>query len=79
LPKFTAVGNIAVGADPVPLSATVNGLFEALEVMVRVPVGIAPKVVGVAVTDTLHVAPLASVAPHVFPEIANADGVVTAI
>ena len=52
----------AVAASPVPVSATVCGLPEALSVVVRVPVRV-PEAVGVKVTVTTHSARALSVAP----------------
>src|ERR1700722_7436965 len=65
LPKFTAVGESAVGAMPVPVSATVRGLFDALVVIVSEPAGTAPKAVGVRVTEMLQVEFPARVLPQV--------------
>jgi hypothetical protein len=47
-------------SDPVPDRAAVWGLVLALSTMVRVPVRV-PMVVGVKVTEIVHVAPAASV------------------
>jgi hypothetical protein len=55
---------------PVPVSATVRGLPEALKGMVSVP-GRAPTTVGENVTPTPHVAPAARDAPHVLLAIAK--------
>lgn len=55
---------------PVPESDTVCGLPVALSVNDRVPV-CAPSLVGLKVTLTLHVLPIASVDPQVVEEIAK--------
>jgi hypothetical protein len=57
-------------ATPVPESATVCGLPEALSVKLSVPAA-APSSVGVNVTLTVHVLPAASVDSHVLVEIAK--------
>jgi hypothetical protein len=53
----------AWATSPVPESATVCGLPDALVVTVSVPVR-APLAIGVKVTSIVHVAPTASEAPH---------------
>ena len=54
LPKATEVGESVVGPIPVPLSATVFGLFEALVATDSDPAGTAPSAVGVRVSAMLH-------------------------
>jgi len=66
----TPLGVSVAGKTPVPDSDTIWGLLEALSVMVSVPVSL-PNTVGVKVTLTLHVLPIASEDPHVFAEIAK--------
>src|ERR1035438_599561 len=63
-------GAIVTGAEPVPLRLTVCGLVGALSVNVSVP-ACAPVAVGEKVTPTLHVAPAATLAPHVLLAMAK--------
>lgn len=70
VPKDQLVGVNVAGSTPVPDSATVCGLLEALSVKLSVPVRL-PSAVGVKVTLTLHVLPRPSRPPHVFAEIAK--------
>jgi hypothetical protein len=68
-PKFNAEGETTVAAMPVPLSATVCGLFGAFVATVRVPV-CAPVEVGEKATFTVQLAPAAivPVVLHVPPD-----------
>jgi hypothetical protein len=63
---------------PVPLSATVNGLFDAFVAIVS-DAEAAPTAVGVSVTEIVQLEPAPSVLPQVVPEIANGDPVVTEV
>ena len=72
--EMVAIG--AVGAVPVPESATVCGEPEALSVNVKVPLR-APVVVGVNVTLTMQLEVAANVLPHPFAEIAKSPLIVT--
>ena len=67
LPKVRLTGERpATGplADPVPVRLTVCGLLAAPSVMVRAPV-LVPPAVGVKVTVTVQLAPIARLAPQV--------------
>jgi hypothetical protein len=70
LENFKLAGVSVASAIPVPDSATVCGVPEALSVKVSVSVA-APSCVGVNVTLILHVLFTASVAPQVLLEIAK--------
>ncbi len=67
----TLAGVNAAGIPPVPDSATVCGLFEALSLIVSVPVS-TPTTVGVKVTLIWQVFPTASVLPQGFVAAASA-------
>ena len=68
---YVEVAGISVaGRTPVPDSGTVCGLLGALSAKVSVPDSV-PRFVGVKVILTLHFLLGASVAPHVFAEIAK--------
>ena len=58
--KPRLAGNKLTGAVPVPLNVAVCGEFEALSLTVSIPV-LAPRAVGVNVTEILQLAPAASV------------------
>jgi hypothetical protein len=75
-PKLWVVGVISVGFTPVPLSATVSGLFPAFDAIVSVPAGCVPVVVGVRVTWIVQPVPAASVPEvgHVPPVTVYMDG-----
>jgi hypothetical protein len=64
LPKLSVDADVAVGLTPVPLSVMVCGLLGEVLVMVTVPAGCAPSVVGLRLMPMLQVAPTASVAPQ---------------
>ena len=66
LPKLSVEVDRAIWFTPVPLSGTVCGLPGAVSVKLRLADS-APMTVGVYVTVTAHVAPDASVPPHVPP------------
>jgi hypothetical protein len=66
------------GATPVPDSGTVCGLFEALSVIVMLPVR-NPGCVGVNVTLIMQFAPTASVLPQGFVLVAGAKSPLTAM
>jgi len=71
VPKFSDDAESVTGeleVLPVPLRATVCGLFPALSVKVRVPVA-APEAVGVKVTPTVQVVPAATLVPQVLLEM----------
>jgi len=64
-PKVTVDGDhCAVGATPVPVRLTVCGLPVSSSATESVPVRV-PVCVGVNVTETMQLAPVASVAAHV--------------
>ena len=69
--EYLAVAGISVaGKTPVPESATACGLFGALSENVSAPVSL-PSTVGVKVTFTVHLAPLAKVEPQVLERMAK--------
>ena len=70
------LGVNVTGAMPVPESGTVCGLFEALSVIVMLPVR-APSWVGVKVTLIMQFAPAASVLPQGFVLVAGAKSPLT--
>jgi hypothetical protein len=72
------VGVNATGSAPVPLRATVCGLFEALSVIVRVPVRV-PTWVGVNVTLIMQLSPAAKVLPQGFVLVARAKSPLAAM
>jgi len=69
LPKYTDAGDTAVGAMPVPVSATVSGLLGALVVIVKEVAATGPATAGASVNRMLQLEPAASVLPHVPPEM----------
>ena len=71
IPYPAVVGISVAGSTPTPDSNTLCGLLEVLSVKVSVPVDL-PSTTGEKVMLTLHVLPMASVAPpHAFAEIAK--------
>ena len=60
LPKEIEVGVTVTAAIPVPLSATLCGLFDALSVIFRLPLR-APSAAGVNTTEIVQLFPAASV------------------
>lgn len=70
-PKAIVLEDTAVGSTPVLLKLTVCGLLVELLVMVSVPAGCAPGIVGVSCTITVQLAPEASagVIKHVDEEL----------
>jgi len=61
---FFEFGATLTGWTPIPVRLIICGLLLALSVIVTDPVSV-PVVVGVKVTEIVHLAPAATVVPHV--------------
>ena len=64
LPKLSEIGLSATGTTPVPANEAVCGLLDAASVTVKVPVS-APMMLGVNVTEMVHLLLAGTLLPHV--------------
>lgn len=76
--ESVTAGAATTGGVPVPLKATVCGEPLALSVIVSAPVRL-PAAVGVKVTEMVHVAPVATLLPHVCASAKSPDALMEVI